>query len=194
MTEPATTTTPTPGRVRRTTRWIGQVAAWFVIVAVVAVLATAVAVPRLGSATPYTILTGSMRPQLPPGTLVVVKPADAATLGVGDVITYQLRSGEPTVVTHRIVSAGINGRGEREFTTQGDANSAPDAKAVMPVQIKGKLWYSAPYLGHVNDTITGKERHVATIIASAGLLLYAAWMFTSSLRGRSTTSRHRAAS
>lgn len=174
--------------------WIGQVFAWLVILVVVSVLAVAVLIPRLGGATPYTILTGSMRPDLPPGTLVVVKPIDAEKIGVGSVVTYQLESGKPTVVTHRVVSAGIDGRGEPTFTTQGDANSAPDAKPVMPVQIKGKVWYSVPYLGHVNNEITGKERHMTTVIVVSFLLLYAAYMFTSSLRDRLRISRHRAAS
>ena len=49
--------------------WFGQVVAWAVIVAVVSVLAVAVLVPRVTGATPYTILTGSMRPSFPPERL-----------------------------------------------------------------------------------------------------------------------------
>ncbi len=59
--------------------------------------------PRLGGATPYTVLTSSMEPEYPPGTLVVVRPVPIEEIGIGDVITYQLESGEPTVVTHRVV-------------------------------------------------------------------------------------------
>lgn len=171
--------------------WLGQVVAWSVIFAVLGLLGVALLVPRLGGATPYTILTGSMKPQFPPGTLVVMKPVDASELGVGSVITYQLNSGKPTVVTHRIVSAGINGRGERIFRTQGDANNVKDAEPVLPVQIMGELWYRVPYLGYVSNAITGKERHITMIIVVSGLLLYAAFMFTSSLRDRFSRSRHR---
>lgn len=174
--------------------WIGQVLAWIIMLAVSAVLVTAVLVPKIGGATPYVILTGSMRPHMPPGTLVVVKPVDTNAIGVGTVVTYQLESGKPTVVTHRVVSAGIDAHGKRVFTTQGDANSAPDAKQVMSVQIKGKLWYEVPYLGYINTYITGKERHVTTIVVVSGLLLYAALMFTSSLRERLSGSRRREAS
>lgn len=181
-------------RFRSVLGWIGQVLAWLAILLVVAVLALAVVVPRIAGATPYTILTGSMRPDLPPGTLVVVKPIDADTLGAGSVVTYQLSSGKPTVVTHRVVSAGIDGHGEPIFTTQGDANSSPDTKPVMPVQIKGKVWYSVPYLGHVNNAITGKERHMATIVVASLLLVYATFMLTGSLRERLRMSRHRATS
>ena len=164
--------------------WFGQVVAWLVIASVAAVVTVAVLVPRLGGATPYTILTGSMRPDLPPGTLVVVKPAPTDEIGIGTVITYQLNSGEPTVVTHRVVSVGFDGKGKRVFTTQGDANNVADAKAVMPVQVKGKVWYSVPYLGRVNNAITGKERSFTMIVVVSGLLLYATFMFTGALRDR----------
>jgi len=164
--------------------WVGRVAAWLVIFSVAVVLAVAVLVPRLAGATPYTILTGSMRPDLPPGTLVVIKPVGISDVGIGDVITYQLQSGKPTVVTHRVTAVSQSLRGETTFTTQGDANNAPDNKAVKPVQVKGKLWYSVPYLGYVNNAITGKERDTTMIVVVSGLLVYSAFMLTGSLRDR----------
>ncbi len=176
--------TSTKPAARSVAGWLGQVLAWIVILAVAGVLVVSVLIPRFGGATPYTILTGSMRPQMPPGTLAVIKPVDTDSLGLGTVVTYQLESGEPAVVTHRIVSVGINGRGERVFTTQGDANESPDVKQVLPVQIKGKLWYDVPYLGYVNSAITGKERHITMIIVVSGLLLYSAYMFGSAFRSR----------
>ncbi|WP_240937852.1 signal peptidase I [Nocardioides sp. JQ2195] len=164
--------------------WVGRVLAWLVILGVVAALVVAVLVPRVAGATPYTILTGSMQPSYPPGTLVVVRPADVGDIGVGSVITYQLESGEPTVVTHRVVSSGVNGKGEVEFRTQGDANGTPDELPVRPVQVRGELWYSVPFIGHVNNWLSGKERQMAVYVVAGLLLGYAAFMLTSSLRDR----------
>lgn len=172
--------------------WIIQVFAWLVILSVAIAVTVAVLIPRISGATPYTILTGSMQPSIPPGTLVVMKPVPVEEIGLGTVVTYQLKSGEPTVVTRRVVSTGMNGKGERVFRTQGDANNAADAKPVRPVQIKGALWYKVPYLGYVNKYITGKERHITMIIVVSGLLLYAAFMFTSAMRDRVKKSGHRA--
>jgi signal peptidase len=180
--------------VTRPIRWSGRFAAWIVILAMTAAISAAVLVPRIGGATPYTILTGSMRPNMPPGTLVVVKPVPIDQIGIGTVVTYQLSSGEPTVVTHRVVGVRFDGTGKRLFTTQGDANNAPDAKLVRPVQIKGKLWYHVKYLGYVNTFVNGKERQIAMITVISGLLLYASYMFTSDLRTRFTRRRHRAES
>jgi signal peptidase len=164
--------------------WVGRVFAWLVILGIGAILAVAVLVPRFTGSTPYVVLTGSMRPGMPPGTLVVVKPVGAADVGVGSVVTYQLKSGEPEVVTHRVVSMGFDGNGRRVFRTRGDANDAPDAKWVHPVQIRGERWYSVPYLGYVTTLISGEQRHYALIAVVTFLLGYAAVMFIGALRDR----------
>jgi signal peptidase len=164
--------------------WTGQVLAWFVIAGVVVLLGLGVLVPRVGGATPYTILTGSMEPGLSPGALVVVKPVEAEKIAIGTVITYQLESGRPTMVTHRVVRVGIDGTGQRIFSTQGDANNTPDARPVLPAQVRGEQWYSVPHLGHLNNAITGQERAIAVYVIGLGLLLYAAAMFASASRDR----------
>jgi signal peptidase I len=174
-------------------RWGGRVVAWLVILASLAALTVAVLVPRLGGATPYEILTGSMRPGLPPGTLVVMKPAGPGDIGVGSVVTYQLRSGEPTVVTHRVVEVRQSLSGEVEYVTQGDANSVPDQDAVRPEQIRGTLWYAVPHLGRVNQLINGDQRQSLVYLAAAGLGAYALAMYAAATRDRRRRSQaHRA--
>lgn len=168
-----------------------QVLAWFVVLGISAVLAIAVLVPRVAGATPYVILTGSMRPAMPPGTLVVIKPVPVDEIGIGTVVTYQLESGEPTVVTHRVVSVGINGKGERVLRTQGDANNVVDEKPVLPVQIRGERWYDVPYLGYVTNFVTGGQRQIITVVVASGLLVYAGWMFLAGARDRRTTETSR---
>lgn len=155
-----------------------------VLLVALAVLAIAVAVPRLTGATTYTILTGSMRPGLPPGTLVVMRSTPPGALRVGDVVTYQLESGSPTVATHRIVAMGVNGKGERTFRTQGDANDTPDPEWVRPVQIRGKLWYAVPYVGWADHWLNGQQRALTRMVVAAGLGGYALVMFGGALRDR----------
>ena len=60
-----------------------------------ATLLVALVVPRLGGTSPYVVLTGSMLPKIPPGTLVVGLPVDPMSVAPGDVVTYQIRSGDP---------------------------------------------------------------------------------------------------
>lgn len=165
-------------------RWFGQVLAWLLILSVAASVVVAVIIPRIAGATPYTVLTGSMQPQLPPGTLVVVRPIDADKISIGSVITYQLESGKATNVTHRVVSQGFNSKGGLRFQTQGDANNVPDENWVKPIQIKGQKWYTVPYLGYVNNMLAREERQMAVYVVAALLLGYAAFELIGAIRDR----------
>lgn len=109
--------------------WVRQTVSWLVLFSILAVLLAAVVVPRRTGSSAYTVLTMSMRPSLSPGTLVITKPVAPADLKVGDAVTYQIHSGAPDVVTHRITSVSPTLGGELLFTTQGDANPAADEKA-----------------------------------------------------------------
>jgi len=157
---------------------------WLVMVAVTALVLAAVAVPRLAGATPYTVLTGSMAPAYPAGTLVVVRPVDAADVRIGDVVTYQLRSGEPAVATHRVVGVGWSATGERLLTTRGDANSVADAEPVRDVQLRGEIWYSLPWVGRLNILFTPDQHQVLVRVAAGGLFLYAVAVLLRGWRSR----------
>ena len=161
--------------------WIRQTASWVLLLSMFSLLVATVAVPKFTGSTPYTVLTGSMRPGMPPGSLVVTRPVQAAELKVGDAITYQMRSGQPEVVTHRITAVSTTLGGEKLFTTQGDANPGPDEKPVKAAQIRGAVWYSIPLLGYVNSWLTG-EQHIWAVGISVALLLgYSAFMCTAAV-------------
>lgn len=164
--------------------WTGRILLWLVILIASAVLVVTVLVPRITGGTPYTILTGSMRPGMPPGTLVVDRPVDPAKITVGMVVTYQLESGQPQVVTHRVISQGVGHNGELIFQTKGDSNRVPDQKWVRAVQIRGQRWYSIRYLGYANVLLTGREHQLLVYGLALGLGTYAITMFGSSLTDR----------
>jgi signal peptidase len=115
-----------------------------------------------------------MTPAYPPGTLVIVRPVDPAEIAIGTPITYQLESGKDVVVTHRVVSITSSSDGGRSFVTQGDANGAPDAKPVLPVQVRGAVWYAIPWLGYVNTLVNGPAAAWLVPLVAAALLAYAA--------------------
>lgn len=163
-----------------------RLAGWLVVGACAAALLAGLLVPRLAGATPYVVLTGSMTPSLPPGTLVVVKPVAPEDIETGDVITYQLRSGEPEVVTHRVRAVRADLRGTIEWQTQGDANDIPDQAWVRVEQVRGTLWYSVPHLGRVSVWVTEAQRAFLIELLAAVLVAYAAAMFFAAWRGKRT--------
>lgn len=163
--------------------YVGVALSVMLLFAVLALGAILIVIPKLAGATPLTVLTSSMEPGLPPGTLIIVKPVDPDDIQIGDVVTYQIKSGEPDVITHRVI--GINALGaEKRFIFQGDNNGAPDADLVRAVQIQGRLWYSVPYVGFVNAAVNGENRSWIVPVIGGLLLAYAAWMIVSGLVGR----------
>jgi signal peptidase I len=170
--------------VGRTFRFAGMVLSWFVMISIGATLTVALVVPRLAGATPYVIETGSMRPGMPPGTLVVVKPKPVDDIAPGDVMTYQITSGDPTVVTHRVIEQGVDMTGTPRWRTQGDANNAVDEGWVVPEQVRGVRWYAVPYLGYVTSFVTDRQRSALTALVALGLLGYAGAMFLGAVRER----------
>jgi signal peptidase len=173
-----------PKAPRRVAALAIRTASYAVIGAISTVLIVSVVVPRIAGAQPYTIETGSMQPKLPPGTLVVVKPIEPRDIGIGDVLTYQLRPGEPAVVTHRVVAQGVDGGGRPVFWTKGDANSATDARPVRSVQVRGKLWYSVPYVGYLGALLSPTQRNVLLLAAITGLFGYSLGVLMIALRRR----------
>ena len=140
-----------------------------------------IVLPAMTGSTPYTVLTTSMEPHYGPGTLVIIKPTPAEDIQVGEIITYQLKSGEPAVVTHRVIEKTLSSTGETRFITQGDNNGAPDEAAVRPVQIRGTLWYAVPYIGWVNNLVNGAARSIVIPLIAIALFLYAGFMFTTGM-------------
>jgi signal peptidase len=143
-----------------------------------------IGLPAAVGGMPLTVLSGSMEPAYSPGDLVVVKPTPAEEIRVGQVMTYQLRSGDPTRVTHRVISRSVGSDGETVFLTQGDNNDAPDETPVRAVQVVGTVWYTIPWLGWVNQVITGPTRQWLVPTVAGCLFAYAAYNLGAGLRQR----------
>jgi signal peptidase len=145
------------------------------IVAALAVVL--IVVPKATGSTPLTVLTQSMEPTLPPGTLLVVRPTAVEDIQVGDVVTYQIVSGQPAVISHRVVSVSSSSTGERTFVLKGDNNAKADPAPVTAAQIRGVVWYSVPDIGVVNQLVNGSRSWLIPAVAGV-LLTYGAVMMT----------------
>lgn len=152
------------------------------VVCVVLVLA-AIVIPKIIGAVPLTVLTGSMEPTFRPGDLLITKEIDPAEVKTGQMITFQPESGVDTLITHRVVSAGVSIGGDRVFVTRGDANNQDD-KAIIGDQVMGKYLYHVPYVGFLANSISLDDKPLIMKILGGGFLLWAAiqlvlWLVTS---------------
>ncbi|WP_104200250.1 signal peptidase I [Cryobacterium sp. Y29] len=173
-------------------RYLGLALSAALLLLVVGLGVMLVVIPKVTGATPLTVLTSSMEPGLPPGTLVIVRPVTAEALRIGDVVTYQMVSNDAKVVTHRIISITLSSDGSRSFIVQGDNNSAPDDDPVLAEQVQGQLWYAVPYVGYVNNVINGANRAWIIPVLTVALFGYAGFMVAGGVLDRRRT-RSRAA-
>lgn len=155
-----------------------------VIVSIGLVALLGIVIPAMGGGRALTVMTSSMQETLPPGTLVVTMPVRAAEIEVGDVLTYQLRSGQPTLVTHRVVQRLLLADGRTAFRTKGDSSPAPDLDLVEEVQVVGTVRYSIPYLGWATRMFTGVAGNWVVSALVAGLFLYSGVMIGLWVRDR----------
>lgn len=113
----------------------------------------------------YNVVSGSMQPKIPIGSLVLVKPTAAEALKEGDVIAFQ---SEDSVITHRVVTNKVV---EGKITTKGDANAKEDMNDVPYRAVIGKVTFHCPLLGEmlwVYTSMTGKA--YAVCFAACGAM------------------------
>lgn len=96
------------------------------------------------SVKPVVILTGSMRPQINPGDMVIIRKCSINDIKVGDIIEYKVNDYS---IVHRVVEIYFVS-GNSMLITKGDANKTIDKNPVAANQVIGKLEYNIPYIGY----------------------------------------------
>ena len=138
------------------------------IIIIVIVLCLSLIVPKVFGISSYTVLTGSMEPSVPVGSVVYAKAVVPSTLETGDIaVFYDGRSDLP--VTHRVVE---NQTEESQLITKGDANDSADLAPIPYQNILGKVVLHLPVLGRLLvllGSLAGKAAVLAFILG--GFLL-----------------------
>jgi len=146
--------------------------------AVIAIVLLLTAGPRLLPFQTFYIRSGSMRPGLPVGSLVVSTRQSAQQLHVGDVITFERPGVKGDMVTHRIAAIENSPTGP-VFVTKGDANGAPDSWRVNATGDGWKYAFSVPFLGYaagyLQSGLAGIGVRGAMIILLTVLALWVIW-------------------
>lgn len=117
--------------------------------------------PRLLGYGIYEVVSGSMEPEIPVGSVIYVKAAAPGDIAEQDVIAFQ--SGE-SVVTHRVVQ---NRTVEGAFVTKGDANAAEDLRTVPYDALVGRVAYHFPGVGRLMAVYTSSVGKVYAILTAA---------------------------
>lgn len=135
----------------------------------------------------YTVVSGSMEPAIPTGSLVYIAGAEPEGIKTGDIIAFHGGEGSGAVITHRVVENRVV---MGEFVTKGDANSAQDMKPVPYSDFMGRVAWTIPEMGRAAAVLTSREGKIAAVCAvAAAVLLQVLSAFLD--RGRGGTDRDR---
>ncbi|MBO4888165.1 MAG: signal peptidase I [Firmicutes bacterium] len=129
------------------------------------VISLPLALPRFLGYDVYNVVSGSMQPAIPIGSVIYVQPYDPVKIKTDDVIAFYV---ENTVIVHRVME---NKHLEGVFITKGDANPVEDLSDVPYHDVIGKVVFHVPYVGDflsIFSTTTGKV--YVLLFAMCGIL------------------------
>lgn len=95
--------------------------------------------------TPLVVISGSMEPTIPVGSVVLTRIVKATEIVPGEVVTTD-RSRERGLVTHRVVSVTPMTAGTVQLVLRGDANSVDDPEPYLVSEV-GRYVAHVPALG-----------------------------------------------
>ncbi len=123
-------------------------------------------VPGLLRISSYYVVSGSMEPQIPVGSMIYLRQTDAEDLEAGDIIAFYSNG---IVVTHRVTD---NDEEMRELHTKGDSNPLEDMQTVPYDNVIGKYLFHLPYFGYAGSFFSSLPgRFMLIMIGCVGLLL-----------------------
>ena len=100
---------------------------------------------NIGGFMMFRVVTGSMEPSVPVGSLLLTKETDIESIGEGDIVCFRTQVSEiwGKIVTHRVVKIMEPEPGKILLETKGDANPVSDSYYVDESNLLGKvIWHT----------------------------------------------------
>jgi signal peptidase len=115
------------------------------------------------------VLSASMEPSFPLGSLLVVQPTDAGSVEPGMAVTFEDPIVAGRVVTHRVVR--LTPGDELGFVTRGDANATEDPIPIPARSIRGRVLWAVPGLGFPVDWLAWPRGFLALVVLPGAILV-----------------------
>lgn len=155
------------GRGRRAGR-ICSITGMILIVAVIC-LCSLLVLPGMIGFHMYHVLSGSMEPAIPVGSLLYVQGGAPKDVKEDDIIAFYGAHEDSGIITHRVVKNNVV---SGTFITKGDANEKEDPEPVFYDAFIGKAVLTIPYMGRVLTIMTSLEGKIsAACIIGMGVAL-----------------------
>ncbi len=118
----------------------------YIFILFIIILVFPFTITKLFGYTPYGIISNSMEPEIPVGSVIYVKDANPKDIQKDDIITFTVSAANNNVATHRVV---LNDTKNQQFITKGDNNAEIDTNPVSYQNFLGKVTLCVPLLGYV---------------------------------------------
>lgn len=119
----------------------------------------------------FSVLSGSMEPTIPTGSLVIVR--DTGSYEVGDVLTVLPSGPNQKTITHRVDSIQTNEEsGVTGYWLKGDANENVDREIISEGRVVGEVTFHVPYVGRLIGFAQSQTGFIVMIIMPATILAY----------------------
>ncbi len=159
---------------------IGLLVTVLLVLAVVLCLYTVIQVlsngyVNFGGFMMFRVVTGSMEPTIPVGSLLISRQVDIETIRVDDIICFRTQASEiwGKIVTHRVADLWKTEAGTLLLETKGDANLVADGYLVDRMNFVGKvIWHTGDgsMLANVLSLFTSKIGFLGCIVFPSLLL------------------------
>jgi len=116
---------------------------------------------------PTVVISGSMRPTINVGDIVILVKVPTEEIKPGDIIQYLTKNG---MILHRVIDIKSG-----YFITKGDACSVPDPDPVHPLNVRGKLLMVIPKIGWASIYVKEILILLWNLITLNSLTLYVAF-------------------
>ena len=130
----------------------------------------------------FTVVTGSMEPSLPQGSLVLARqPNDAKEIKKGEIVTFEQPGYSNKYITHRVYEKSKS-EVMGVFTTKGDKNSVLDNWEVSYGRVQGVYITHLPKIGNWIEFLkTPRGLVIFVLVPALILILYELKNITSAL-------------
>lgn len=123
----------------------------------------------------FRVVTGSMEPEIPVGSLLVSQQVDISTVALNDIVCFRTQESEiwGKIVTHRVVGIAVGTDGTPLLETKGDANLVMDGYYVTGENLVGKvIWHSGE-----NNTLSSVITFFTSKIGFLGCIVFPCLLF-----------------
>ena len=114
--------------------------------------------PRFFGYQIYSVISGSMEPEMPVGSLIYVHEEKPEDIEEQDIIAFYSSLEESGIITHRVVKNNIV---SGTFITKGDANDKEDPVPIPYDNFIGRVIKTVPYVGKVLTCMTSMYGKIA---------------------------------